>query len=142
MKKHVIFLSLLLISATTFSQQVDCFKKLEDAFAKRGSLSIADAVHENVIISFFETGKETRCISGKARVENGTIISVFLQREDNGYDLFDETPRNSKKTAPIITNGITEMAITPDGEKYRVVFYAKLKPKKANYKSVNLPDDL
>ncbi len=141
MKKQIILLSLLFISATTFSQ-VDCFKKLEEAFAKRGSLSIADAVHENVIISFFETGKETRCISGKARVENGTIISVFLQREDNGYDLFDETPRNAKKTPPVITNGITEMAITSDGEKYRVVFYAKLKPKKAAYKSINLPDDL
>ena len=141
MKKHFIFLSLLFISLSTFSQ-VDCFKKLEEAFSTRGSLSIADAVHENVIISFFETGKETRCISGKARVENGTIISVFLQREDNGYDLYDEIPRNLKKTAPVITNGITEMAITPDGEKYRVVFYAKLKPKKANYKSINLPDDL
>ena len=141
MKKNLLILAVLLFGFNTFSQN-DCFKKLEDAFAKRGSLSIADAVHENVIISFFETGKETRCISGKARVENGTIISVFLQREDNGYDLYDETPKNSKKTAPIITNGITEMAITPDGEKYRVVFYAKLKPKKANYKSINLPDDL
>ena len=141
MKKHFTFLSLLFISLSTFSQ-VDCFKKLEEAFSTRGSLSIADAVHENVIISFFETGKETRCISGKTRVENGTIISVFLQREDNGYDLYDEIPRNLKKTAPVITNGITEMAITPDGEKYRVVFYAKLKPKKANYKSINLPDDL
>ena len=141
MKKHVIFLSLLLISATTFSQS-DCFKKLEEAFTTRGSLSIADAVHENVIISFFETGKETRCISGKARVENGTVNSVFLQREDNGYDLFDETPRNSKKTPPVIINGISEMVITSDGEKYRVIFYAKLKPKKAAYKSINLPDDL
>jgi hypothetical protein len=141
MKNNLLFLFVILFSSVSFSQG-DCFKKLEDAFTKRGSLSIADAVHENVIISFFETGKETRCISGKARVENGTIISVFLQREDNGYDLYDETPKNSKKSAPIITNGITEMAITPDGEKYRVVFYAKLKPKKANYKSINLPDDL
>jgi hypothetical protein len=51
MKKHFIFLSLLFISASLFGQE-DCFKKLEDAFTKRGSLSIADAVHENVIICF------------------------------------------------------------------------------------------
>lgn len=143
MKKSFLLFFLLsfFIFNTSFSQS-DCYKKLEDAFAKRGSLSIGDAVHENVIICFFETGKETRCLSGKARVENGTVSSVFLQREDNMYDLFDESPKNAKKTPPTIVNGISEIAITPEGEKYKVVFYGKLKPKKVNYKTINLPDDL
>jgi hypothetical protein len=143
MKKHLLILSVLLLAAAGFSQgnPNDCFKRLEQAFATRGSLAIADAIHSNVIISFFENG-ETRCISGKVRVENGVITSIFFQNEDNTYELMDKKFANVKKLAPTITNGISEMIITVDGEKLRVVFYEKLKPKKQNYKQINLPDDL
>ena len=144
MKKHLLILSVLLISTSIFSQNsatTDCFKKLEDAFAKRGSLVVADAIHTNVIISFFEEGG-SRCVGGKVRVENGTITSIFLQFEDGTYELMDKKFYNSKKLAPIVTNGISEMITTVDGEKLRIVFIDKLKPKKQTYKEINLPDDL
>jgi hypothetical protein len=140
MKKHLLILSVIFISSISFSQS-DCYKKLEDAFTKRGSNSVADAIHTNVIVSFFEEGN-ARCVGGKVRVENGTITSVFLQFEDNTYELMDKKFYNAKKTAPIITNGISEMIFTPDGEKFKIVFIDKLKPKKQTYKEINLPDDL
>ncbi len=143
MKRHLLILIVLFISGISYSQTAtsDCFKRLEEAFAKRGSMSIADAIHTNVIICFFEDGN-SRCISGKVRVENGTITSIFLQNEDNSYELMDKKFYNVKKTAPIIINGITELITTIDGEKLKIVFFEKLKPKKQNYKEINLPDDL
>ena len=140
MKKHFLLLSVVFLSLSTFSQN-DCFKKLEEAFTKRGANTVADAIHSNVIISFFEeTG--TRCVGGKVRVENGTITSVFLQFNDNSYELMEKKFYNAKKTPPTITNGISEMIYTSEGEKFRVVFIEKLKPKKQVYKEINLPEDL
>lgn len=121
--------------------QDDCFKKLEDAFAKRGAYTVADEMHRNVIISFF-TPDGTECRSGKARVENGTVVSIFLQFDDNTYELFEKKFYNAKKQAPVITNGISEMIFTVDGEKFRVVFIEKLKPKQKSYKQADLPTDL
>lgn len=140
--KKILFLTL---SFLTFlganAQEDDCFKKLEDAFAKRGSYTIADDMHRNVIISFFDS-EGSSCVSGKARVENGVIISIFLQYKDDTYELMDKKFYNAKKTPPTITNGISEMIFTPDGEKFRVVFIEKLKPKAKSYKNADLPDDL
>jgi hypothetical protein len=133
-------LVILMLSVSTFAQD-DCFKKLEDAFTKRGSYTIADEMHRNVIISFF-TPDGTECVSGKVRVENGCIVSIFLQYDDNTYELYDKKFYNAKKTAPTIVNGISEMIFTADGEKFKVVFIDKLKPKQKSYKSVALPDDL
>lgn len=143
MKKHLFFFALIFISGITLAQTTpgDCYKKLEDAFIKRGSLVVADAIHPNVIICFFEEGG-SRCVGGKVRVENSTITSIFLQFEDNTYELMEKKFWNAKKLPPSITNGISELILTPDGEKFKVVFIDKLKPKKQTYKEINLPDDL
>ena len=140
MKKSLLILSAIFISTTSFSQG-DCFKKLEEAFSKRGSMSIADDMHLNVIVSFFE-GESVKCVGGKVRVENGTITSIFLQFNDNTHESMNKKFYNSKKTPPIISNGISEMIYTAEGEKFRVIFIDKLKPKKREYKEINLPDDL
>jgi hypothetical protein len=140
MKKALLIAAGLLLTISSIAQD-DCFKKLEDAFTKRGAYTVADEMHRNVIVSFF-TAQGTDCVSGKARVENGTIVSVFLQYDDNTYELFDKKYYNAKKQAPTITNGISEMIFTADGEKFRVVFIDKLKPKQKSYKSVELPTDL
>ncbi len=140
MKKCLLAAATLIWSLGSFAQD-DCFKKLEDAFTKRGSYTVADEMHRNVIISFF-TADGTECVSGKARVENGTIVSIFLQYDDNTYELYDKKFYNAKKQAPTITNGISEMIFTADGEKFRIVFIDKLKPKQKSYKEVQLPDDL
>ena len=140
MKKYL-FLSLVVASFFSLNAQNDCFKKLEEAFKKRGSYSVADDMHRNVIVSFFEA-EGSNCVAGKARVENGTVVSIFLQFKDDTYELLDKKFYNAKKTAPIIENGISEMIFTVDGEKLRIVFIDKLKPKAKSYKSVDLPDDL
>lgn len=141
MKKYLLLSFALFSLFTAFSQEDDCFKKLEEAFNKRGSYTIADDMHRNVIVSFFDANGST-CVSGKARVENGLIVSIFLQYKDDTYELMDKKFYNAKKGQPTITNGISEMIFTPDGEKFRVVFIDKLKPKAKSYKNASLPEDL
>jgi len=141
MKKSLLFGLSFFLFVGAFAQTDDCFKKLEEAFTKRGAYTIADDMHRNVIISFFE-GENTNCVVGKVRVENGTIVSVFLQYKDDTYELMDKKFYSLKKQAPTINNGISEMIVTSDGEKFRVVFIEKLKPKAKSYKAVQLPEDL
>ncbi len=121
--------------------QDECFVRLQKAFDDRGAFTVADDMHRNVIISYFEGG-ESYCVSGKARVENGTIVSIFLQYDDNTYELMEKKFYNSKKQPPTIVNGITEMIYNADSEKFKIVFIDQLKPKKKGYKTVQLPDDL
>lgn len=139
--KNILLAAFTFIFGFSASAQDDCFKKLEDAFAKRGAYTVADEMHRNVIISFF-TPDGTECRSGKARVENGTVVSIFLQFDDNTYELYEKKFYNLKKQAPTISNGISEMIYTVDGEKFRVVFIDKLKPKQKSYKQADLPTDL
>lgn len=80
MKKSLLFLTAIVFTFSVSAQ--DCYKKFEDAFAKRGSYTVADDMHRNVIISYFEK-EGTTCVSGKARVENGLIMSIFIQYDDN-----------------------------------------------------------
>jgi hypothetical protein len=139
--KNILLVALtLFVGATTYAQD-DCFKRLEEAFAKRGSYTVADDMHKNVIISFF-TADGTECITGKARVENGTVVSIFLYYEDGTTYLYEKKFYNAKKLSPTITNGISEMIYTVDGEKFRIVFIDKLKPKQKTFKQANLPTDL
>ena len=140
MKRSLLFGLVMFSSIALYSQ--DCFKRLEDAFTKRGAYSVADDMHRNVIISFIEEDGTANCVAGKVRVENGTIVSIFLQYKDETYELMDKKFYNAKKMAPTITNGISELIMTADGEKLRVVFIEKLKPKAKDFKGVTLPDDL
>lgn len=141
MKNILLAVLTLTMGYSVSAQEGDCFKKLEDAFTKRGSYTVADDMHRNVIVSFF-TPDGTECLTGKARVENGAVVSLFLQYDDGTFYLMEKKFYNAKKTSPIITNGISEMIYTVDGEKFRVVFIDKLKPKAKSYKQANLPTDL
>lgn len=140
MKKGLLlFVFGVLFTATSFSQ--DCFTRLQKAFDDRGSYAVSDDMHRNVILSYFEDGG-SYCISGKARVENGKIVSIFLQYDDETYQLMETKFYNSEKANPTIVNGISEMIYTADGEKFKVVFIDQLKPKQKGLKEVTLPDDL
>lgn len=119
----------------------NCFERLESAFEERGAYTVADDIHRNVIITFFEDA-EAYCIKGKARVENGTVSSIFVYYNDNTSELFEKKFYNQKKQAPVVNNGISEMIYTADGERMRVVFIEKLKPKQKEFKRAVLPDDL
>lgn len=139
MKKVLLLLPFAIISFSGFSQ--DCFLRLQKAFDERGAYSVADDMHRNVYVSFFEEDGSV-CYKGKTRVEDGFITSVFLQFDDNTYELMEKRFYNAKKQKPIIVNGITEMIQTADGERFKIVFIESLKPKKKSYKQVELPDDL
>ena len=142
MNKGLLFLSSVILSFTLSAQATDdCYKKLEEAFAKRGAYTVADDIHRNVIISYFEKDGTT-CVSGKARVENGQITSIFIQYDDNTFELLETKYYNEKKAPPTITNGISEMIFTADGQKFKIIFIEKLKPKQKNVKTVTIPDDL
>jgi hypothetical protein len=140
MKKGLLLLFFgALLSSAAMSQ--NCFLRLQKAFDERGAYSVSDDMHRNVYISYFEGGS-SRCIQGKARVENGKIVSVFMMYDDGTYELLDAKFFNSKKLQPEIINGISEMIYTSDGEKFKIVFIDQLKPKQKEFKEVSLPDDL
>lgn len=139
MKKGLLLICAVFITAAVNAQ--DCFIRLQKAFDDRGAYSISDDMHRNVILSFFEDGS-SYCVSGKARVENGLIVSIFIQYDDNTYELMEKKIYNSKKQPPQIVNGISEMIYNSDGEKFKVVFIDALKPKQKSFKPAVLPDDL
>lgn len=141
MKKSLLILSLVFTSMFSFAQEGECFLRLQKAFDERGAYTVADDMHRNVIISYFENGG-SYCIAGKARVENGSIVSIFMQYDDNTYELMEKKFYNTKKQSPTIVNGISEMINNEDGEKFKVVFIESLRPKKKGYKEVTLPEDL
>jgi len=141
MKKILLSFLASLTLMFSIAQEKSCFERLEKAFKERGSYTVSDDIHRNVIISFFENG-EVYCVKGKARVENGTLSSIFIYFDDNTSELYDKKFYNQKKQPPIITNGITEMATTSEGEKFKVVFIDRLKPKQKEFKQAVLPDDL
>ena len=116
----------------------DCFLNLQKAFDDRGAYNIPDEMHRNVIISFIEEGGAF-CIAGKARIENGVIVSIFLQYSDMTYEFMEKKFYNSKKSLPIIVNGISEMITNSDGEKFKVVFIDALKPPLKGYRAAELP---
>ena len=139
MKKSLLVICVAIISLSASGQ--DCFTRIQKAFDERGAYSVADDMHRNVILSFFEDGSYY-CISGKARVENGFIISVFKQFQDDTYELMEKKFYNSEKKSPTIVNGISEMIYDTDREKFKVVFIETLKPKQKEYKEVTLPDGI
>lgn len=141
MRKGLLVLFVTMISVFSFSQN-DCYTRLEKAFDERGSDVVSEGMHRNVIISFFLPSGETICYSGKVRVENGRVESIFLYLEDDAAELMEPKFYNSFKKPPAIENGISEIIFNSIGEKFRIVFIDLLKPKKKKFKPASLPDDL
>ncbi|MFT5823601.1 MAG: hypothetical protein ACI8ZM_004863 [Crocinitomix sp.] len=139
--KRTILLLLITFSVSGVYAQSGCLEEWREAFKKRGAYSVSDDMHRKVYISFVEDGEST-CLSGKARVENGKVVSVFLQFEDGTYELMDMKLTNKNGTAPGVENGVSEEIINEDKEHFFVIFVEKLKPKKKEYKTVGGPGDL
>lgn len=132
---------LLFLFALSFSgafAQTGCLKEWKDIFEKRGAYSVSDDMHRKVYISFVEDG-ESWCVAGKARVENGKIVSVFLQYEDGTYELMDMKLLNKYGKAPGVENGVSEEIINEENQHFYVIFVEKLRPKKKEYKTVGGP---
>ncbi len=139
--KRTILLLLITFFVSGVYAQSGCLEEWRAAFEKRGAYSVSDDMHRKVYISFVEDGPSV-CLSGKARVENGRVVSVFLQFEDGSYELMDMKLFNKDGKAPRIINGISEEIINEDKERFYVIFVEKLKPKKKEYKTVGGPGDI
>lgn len=137
MKSTILFLFFTLSMSSVFAQ-TGCLEEWRAVFADRGAYSVSDDMHRKVYISFVENG-ESWCVLGKARVENGKIVSVFLQYEDGTYELMDMKLVNAAGKAPGVENGISEEVINEENEHFYVIFVEKLKPKKKEYKTVGGP---
>lgn len=100
---YALIITTLFSFQTVFSQEDDrsCFERLEKAFSERGSHTVSDDIHTNVIIIFFENG-EVSCVKGKARVENGTVSSIFISYDDILSDLYPKKFYNAKKQPPFL----------------------------------------
>tara|TARA_B100000508_G_scaffold60116_1_gene46769 strand:+ start:47618 stop:48013 length:396 start_codon:yes stop_codon:yes gene_type:complete len=131
----------MILGSFASAQDLNCYEKLEKAFKKRGAYTVSDNIHRNVIISFFEDD-DVYCIKAKVRVENGYITSIFYYYEDGTSELYEKKFTNVKNEPPRIENGISEMITNADGERFKVVFIEKLKPKQKKLKRVSIPDDL
>jgi hypothetical protein len=137
----VAIFSLSLSSFSNAQDEMNCFEKLEEAFKERGAYIVSDNIHRNVIISFFEED-EVYCVNAKVRVEDGYITSIFYYYEDGTSELYDKKFTNTKTEPPRIENGISQMIVNADGERFKVVFVEKLKPKQKKLQRATLPDDL
>ncbi len=140
MKRTILLLFITFLVSGAYAQ-TGCLEEWRAAFETRGAYSVSDDMHRKVYISFVTSG-ESVCLSGKARVENGKIVSVFLQFEDGTYELMDMKLSNKEGKAPGVSNGISEEIINEDQEHFFVIFVEKLKPKKKEYKTVGGPGDL
>ena len=122
--------------------QTGCLQEWRNAFEKRGAYAVSDDMHRNVYVSFVEDG-ESSCVAGKARVENGHIVSVFVQYEDGTYELYlDGKIVNPQGKEVTVTNGVSDEIVTSEGEHIFIIFVQKLKPKKKEFKTVGGPGDL
>ena len=140
MRNLVLLMFAFTISTLVSAQDLNCYERLESAFKERGSYTVSDDIHRNVIIVFFEDD-EPFCVKGKARVENGTVSSIFIYYDDNTSEMYDKKLLNQRRQAPTISNGISEMIYTSDNEKLKVVFVEKIKPKRKRFKEAEIPDD-
>lgn len=140
MRRTILLLFLTFLFSGAYAQ-TGCLQEWRKVFEERGSYSVSDDMHRKVYISFVEND-ESWCVLGKARVENGKIVSVFLQFEDGTYELMDMKLLNKDGKAPSVTNGISEEIINEANEHFYVIFVEKLKPKKKEYKTVGGPDDI
>jgi hypothetical protein len=142
MRKSFAFIVILMFSFLSQAQE-SCYTKLEQAFLKRGAYEVGDAVHTNVILSFFNSDGTSSCVTGRARVENGRITHIDLYYDDGTYGEFEKPFFNEKKNEPVVIGGtgISEMIYTSDNEKFKVIFIEKLKPKQKALKEY-VPTDL
>lgn len=141
MKKVVVILLLTFGFFFEAKSQDGCFDRLESAFNERGSYTINDDIHRNVIVVFFDKNNESDCLKGKARVENGAISSIFIYFEDGSAPPYNKRFHNEKRQPPRINDGISEMIYTTDGERLKIVFVDRIKPKKQQFKKAEIPDD-
>ncbi len=137
MKKGFLLILLSVLTIQSYAQN-GCYSEWKAVFEKRGAYTVTDDMYRNVIISFID-GEDSYCIYGKARVENGKVVSIFVQYEDEEYGLMDQKFANKNSRPPGIVNGISDEIINEAGEHFYILFIDKIKPKKREYKQAAGP---
>lgn len=125
MKKALLLIALMAFTSAMFAQSEKpktCYEAWEKVFKRRGAYAINDQMHRKVVVSIFEDGN-VYCYTGKVRVESGRITSVFIKYEDDTFHLLDKKIYGKDKNNPTISNGISEMIYTDDGERFKVFIY-------------------
>jgi len=128
----ILFLSFSALHAQTPSQET-CLQQYKKVFKERGADHVPDGMHRRVVVSI-TTGNTTDCYLGKARVEGTKVTAIFVQFEDDSYELFEgqdfKVPYGS-----LIKNGISEPWLTKeDNMRMQVIFTQNIQPKKKKFK--------
>lgn len=139
MMKYLLVLAFLTGTTATFAQSSKssetCLEQYQRQFKERGSSPIEDGNHKVIISVTTETG--TDCYEGKAKVETGSIVAIYMTYEDGTSEFLERKYKGTTK--PKIVNGISETLTTTDGETIQVVFTGKILPKKKQFKKATGP---
>ena len=119
----------------TATSSETCLEQYQTQFKERGASPVDDGNHKVIISITTETG--TECYEGKAKVEGATVIALYLSYEDGTTEFLERKYKGISK--PKITNGISEVLTTTDGETIQVVFVTKILPKKKQLKKATGP---
>ncbi len=139
--KYLLLAFLISSGLTELSAQDNksCYQKYAHVFEVRGSKSIEDGTHENVIVTI-RKGSFADCFVGKVKVVNGFVVlnSIQLSFVDGSFEKFDRSYQD--KDPVVITNGISKTMITKDEELVNVMFVDAIKPKKKAFKRAPDPN--
>lgn len=129
----VLFFGGLTLHAQT--QKGTCLEEYQKEFKERGASPADDGNHKVIVSITTESG--TDCYEGKAKVESGYVIAIYMSYEDGTYEFLDRKYKGPSKAK--IVNGISEPLITTDTESIQIVFIEKILPKKKQFKKAKGP---
>lgn len=129
----VLFLGGLSVNAQT--TKGTCLEEYQKEFKERGAAPADDGNHKVIVSITTESG--TDCYEGKAKVESGYVIAIYMSYEDGTYEFLDRKYKGPSKAK--IVNGISDPLTTTDTESIQIVFVEKILPKKKQFKKAKGP---
>jgi len=143
MKKLILLCATLITIASNAQDnpvELNCYNKWAAKFEERGAEPVADGVYTDVIIARREGAKAT-CNNGKVEVKGGQVVKMYLALDNGTYEEVVRTWKDKNETGALVVNGISSGRITIHNEIFSVIFYKKLKPKKAKPTAAPEPTD-
>lgn len=134
--RKVILLGAMLVSMNGFSQEeqmqpeLNCYNKWAAKFEDRGAEEVKDGVYDDIIVTIRQ-GAKAVCYNGKAEVRGGMVTKVYTLLTDGTYEEVKRTWKNNSDKNVNVINGISKSMISIHGELINVLWYKKIKPKKA-----------
>lgn len=127
-----------MVVGTGFSAQelFTCYDEWKKVFENRGADPVDDGFHDNIVVTV-RSENGTECLTGRAEVKGGVVISVSLYFDDNTYEKVEYAFKTEQPWS--IFNGMTRTRITENEEMINVMFTDRIKPKKKKLKSAPKP---